>query len=106
MRGFTEALRAELYGTGISVTLCAPGVVRTPYFEHNPGSEERIPKMRRYIPDLTAEQVADAIVRGVEENKEEIVIPFMLRLFRTLHTIAPHTLDRMLWKSGYKRPQK
>jgi len=106
MRGFNEALRAELYGTGINVTLCIPAVVRTPYWEHNPGSEERIPKISRYVPTLTAEQVADAIVRGVEKNKKEIVKPFMLRLLRTLHTIAPNTLDQMVWKSGYKRPQK
>jgi NAD(P)-dependent dehydrogenase (short-subunit alcohol dehydrogenase family) len=31
VRGFTEALRADLAGTGIGVTLFECGVVRTPY---------------------------------------------------------------------------
>jgi uncharacterized protein len=103
MRGFTEALRAELYGTGINVTLLIPGYVRTAYFEHNPGAEERIPKMARSIPDLTAEQVADAMVRGVEQNRREIVIPFRLRLSRTLFAISPRMFERRLWESGWKR---
>jgi short-subunit dehydrogenase len=104
VRGFTEALRADLYGTGIKVALYASGVVRTPYFEHNPGAEERIPKMARYIPDLTAEQAANAIVQGVEQNKREIVVPSMLRLLRTVRAVAPHTFDHRLWKSGWRRP--
>ncbi len=106
IRGFTEALRAELYGSGINVTLYISTVVRTPYFEHNPGSEERLPKMSKYFPELTAEQAADAIVRGVQQNKQEIVVPFMLRMYRRFHAIAPRTFDKMVWKSGWQRPKE
>jgi short-subunit dehydrogenase len=43
LAGFTESLRADLKGTGISVTLVVLGVVETPYWEHNPGSREHVP---------------------------------------------------------------
>src|SRR5687767_3309712 len=38
VRGFTEALRADLSDTRIGVTLFESGVVQSPYWEHNPGS--------------------------------------------------------------------
>ena len=52
VRGFTEALRADLAGTRIGVTLFECGVVRSPYWEHNPGSRERVPKMGKLVPKL------------------------------------------------------
>ena len=38
LAGFTEALRSEVKGKGVSVTLVVLGTVETPYWEHNPGS--------------------------------------------------------------------
>ena len=43
MRGFNEALRAELYGTRIGVGLVAFAQVSSSFWEHNPGSWERLP---------------------------------------------------------------
>ena len=43
LKGFTEALRSEVRGTGITVTLVVLGTVETPYWEHNPGSRENLP---------------------------------------------------------------
>ena len=44
MRGFTEALRTELEGSGVRTQLIAFAKVKSEYWEHNPGSEERVPK--------------------------------------------------------------
>ena len=68
MRGFAGQLRADLRGTGVGVTLVSPAVVKTPYFDHNPGSLERIPKAavlfgRRLSPEKVASATADAIER-------------------------------------------
>lgn len=52
MAGFTESMRAELYWTDINVVLAMFGTVRSPYWEHNPGSLERLPrtaKMARVV---------------------------------------------------------
>lgn len=79
MRGFTEALRADLDRTGIHVTLYESATIKSPYWEHNPGSYERLPKISALIPVLTPEQVGKAIVKGVECNKRLIVIPLMMK---------------------------
>jgi uncharacterized protein len=105
VRGFTEALRADLDGTGIGVTLYESGGVRSPYWEHNPGSHERVPKMGKLIPEVTPEQAANAIVRGVERNKRLIVIPFMMKLTYWLHAVFPGVVQWLMTKTGYRRTQ-
>ena len=104
LRGFTEALRADLDGSGIKVTLVQPGVVKSPYWEHNPGSRERVPKLAKLIPELSPEEVAQAIVRSVERNRRTIVIPLMMRLFCWLHAVFPGLIQWLIIKSGYRRP--
>ncbi len=104
VRGFTEALRADLDGTtGIGVTLYESGVVRSPYWEHNPGSRERVPKMGNLVPELTPEQVGDAIVKGVEHNKRLVVIPFMMKMTYWQHAVFPRVVQWLMTKTGYRR---
>ena len=105
VRGFTEALRADLDGTGIGVTLYESGVVKSPYWEHNPGSRERVPKMGNLVPELTPEQVGNAIVRGVERNKRLIVIPFLMKLTYWQHAVFPRVVQWLMTKTGYRRTQ-
>lgn len=45
LRGFTEALRQDLHGTGINVASLSPSRVHSGYFDANPGSLERVPKV-------------------------------------------------------------
>lgn len=105
VRGFTEALRADLYGTDIGVTLYESGVVASPYWDHNPGSRERVPKMGQLIPPLTTEQVGKAVVRGVERNKRLVVIPFMMRMTYWQHAVVPWLVQWLMTVTGYRRPQ-
>ena len=46
LKGFTDALRSEVRGTGVTVTLAVLGPVETPYWEHNPGSREHLPEVK------------------------------------------------------------
>jgi short-subunit dehydrogenase len=103
VRGFTQALRADLDDTGINVTLYESGMVKSPYWEHNPGSVEREPKMAVLIPKLTPEQVGAAVVCGVERNKKLIVIPFMMKIVYIQHALFPGIFQWLMTKSGYKR---
>ncbi len=57
MLGFTESLRADLRRTGIDVTLVVLGAVETAYWQHNPGSRERLPEANSILaPIMTAER--------------------------------------------------
>ncbi|MBM2849880.1 MAG: Short-chain dehydrogenase [Anaerolineales bacterium] len=101
--GFTEALRADLYGTGLRVTLVIAGKVDSPYWEHNPASEERAPKIARLIPTLTLEQVADALVRAVEGNRRQVIVPFMLWLFAATYRFFPRPVEWLVYSTGWRR---
>jgi short-subunit dehydrogenase len=105
VRGFTEALRADLAGTGIGVTLFESGVVQSPYWEHNPGSRERVPKMGKLIPELTSQAAAKAIVRGIEREQKLVVIPFMMRLTYWQHAVFPGVVQWLMTRTGYTRPR-
>ncbi len=89
MHGFTEALRADLSGTGIQVMVTTFAKVESSYWENNPGSEERLPKAQSMMRVLTPEETAAAIVRGIRRNKCEVIAPFMLRIVFALNRFFP-----------------
>jgi len=103
LRGFTEALRADLHGSGIEVTLVTAGKVRSPYWIHNPGAEERIPRLARWYPTLTPAQVAAAIVQGIERPRPEIVLPAAMRFSLLLYRIWPQPFRWLLRQTGWRR---
>ena len=104
VRGFTEALRADLSRTRIGVTLYESGVVRSPYWEHNPGSRERVPKMGRLVPELSPEAAAAALVRGIERERKLVVAPFMMKLTYWQHAVFPGVVQWLMTRTGYVRP--
>jgi short-subunit dehydrogenase len=101
--GFTEALRADLRRTGLAVTLVVLGEVETPYWQHNPGSREHMPKSNPLAPVLTPEQAAQAIVQGVERGQRRVVKPAILRALFLLNAVAPGLVARQL-RRGVKEP--
>jgi short-subunit dehydrogenase len=103
LQGFAEALRADLRGTGLRVTTVVPGKVGSPYFAHNPGSAERMPRVIDLGPTLTPEQVAQAIVRGVERDSREVVLPFLIRLFFLTQAISPRLATWIGCVTGWRR---
>jgi short-subunit dehydrogenase len=104
LQGYAEALRADLRGTGLRVTTVVPGRVDSAYFEHNPGSAERMPKVIALGPTLTPAQVAAAIVRGVEQEKREIVLPALIRLFFLTQALSPRLATWIGCVTGWRRP--
>jgi len=103
MRGFSEALRADLNGTGIGVTLYESGVVTSDYWKNNPGSRERVPKMGKLVPEVTPEQAADAIVDGVLRDRRHVVVPFMMKLTCWNHALFPWAVQWLMTRTGYRR---
>jgi len=107
LRGFVEALRADLHGTRLRVTSIIPGLVATTYFEHNPGVLERAPGLaRRLLPTLTAEEAATAIVRGIARGDREIMMPGRLRLLYAVHAVAPRLVRWLTVATGAKRGER
>ncbi len=90
MEGFTNALRADLYGSGLSVTLAMFGTVETPFWEHNPGSRERLPKQAAGIRPLRSEEAAVAITSSIETGRRTIVAPLCFDGSSSSTTCSPN----------------
>lgn len=68
--GFSEGLRYELHGSGVSVSTINPGPVETPFFER--AKRSTIPKFAKF---LRPEVVADEILRAAVEHKPLYMLP-------------------------------
>jgi 3-oxoacyl-[acyl-carrier protein] reductase len=90
-RGFAEALRHELSGTGVSVSTIYPGEVQTSLH----AEATQLPDWRNSKDAIPAEQVAEATLEAIEEDKREVFIPSQVRMLG-LNGIAPGLLDRLL----------
>ncbi len=104
LRGFTHALRNDLHGTGVGVTQVIAGEVTSSYWANNPGAAARMPRIANIFPKLTPEQVANAIVHGLERDSANVVVPFALRVALVCHKIWPWPMERLLISTGHRRP--
>jgi len=102
LRGFTEALRQDLAGSGVGVTHFVVGKVSSAYFAHNPGTEARIPTISRLIPTLTPEEAAAALLGAVLRDAKDVVVPFMLRVFWFSERLTPGLTRWLLRKTGVR----
>jgi short-subunit dehydrogenase len=103
MRGLSDALRADLHRTGIAVTHYESGPIDTPYWQNNPGSRERVPKIARLlVPVLSEEQVARAVIAGVEHNRRVIVVPTMMKAVYLLHALFPWLVQWLMTVTGHR----
>lgn len=91
-RGFAEALRHELSGTGVSLTTVFPGEVATSLHDHQPGA---IPDWRRGGDAVDPADAARAILAAVEADRRHVHIPPAVRLLG-LNGLAPRITDRLL----------
>jgi short-subunit dehydrogenase len=94
-RGFAEALRHELSGTGVGVTCIYPGEVKT-HLHDEARARGTMPDWRRPGAEISPERVAKAIVEGVEQEKRSVFVPAVTRLLGIVHGVSPAAADRML----------
>jgi short-subunit dehydrogenase len=81
LRGFSLALRRQLRGTGVSVSLVSPGNVRTAMTAH---VQARLPE-----PEIIARAIAELVVRP----RREAVIPGRHYAIAWLEQLLPRTAD-------------
>jgi short-subunit dehydrogenase len=85
LRGFGFALHEELHGTGVGVTTIFPGFIRDAGMFVESGA-----KLPPGMGTSTPEEVAEAVIEGIEKNKAEIdVAPLPMRSGAKIFTAAP-----------------
>jgi short-subunit dehydrogenase len=92
-RGFGEALRHELKGSGVGVTMVYPGQIHSALHDHE---RERMPAWYKPARTSPPEPLAEAIVAGVEKGSREVFYPRNVRLLRIVHVLRPGLADLML----------
>ena len=91
-RGFAEALRHELSGTGVGVTTVFPGEVETSLHDHQ---RDRLPDWRRNQNGIPASEAAEDIISAIEADRRDVHTPRIVKLLG-LNGIAPRLVDEIL----------
>jgi len=81
---FSDSLREELRGTGVSVSLISPGAVDTPFFDRRGA-----PYDRRWPAPVEPARIAAAIVRAVGGDRAETFVPAYLSIAVRVRRLAP-----------------
>jgi short-subunit dehydrogenase len=92
-RGFAEALRHELHGTGVSVTTVYPGEIDTSLHDHE---WDRMPAWYHRDRRSPAAPLGEAVVEAVEKDRRELFHPPTVRLLRMVNGLSPALGDVML----------
>jgi short-subunit dehydrogenase len=99
LKALSDALRMELQGSGVSVTLICPGPIATEFTENTRGKyPDHYPKRPVGAP---AEDVGRAIVRSIEKRLAEVFIPGYYQPLVGLDAMAPQIM-RVAGKRGVK----
>jgi short-subunit dehydrogenase len=94
LRGFSEALRRELAGTGIGVTYVAPRFTRTAFNRSAVTRMANALKMNQDDP----ESVAASVIAAIERNDRERYLGWPEKLFVRINSILPRLVDPSLIK--------
>jgi short-subunit dehydrogenase len=98
MNGWSESLYHELNPLGVHVSVICPGPVTT---EFNRAFRDSEPKSPPQLFVSTA-AVSRAVIRAIEKNRFEIVMPRWLALFCLVKRLSP-TLFRVLADRRFRR---
>ena len=91
-----ESLRAELYGSGVSVVCVCPGYIDTPMTQVN---RFRMPFL------LTADEAARRIARAIAAKRRLAVIPWQMALVSVLLRVMPGWLFDRLASRAPRKPR-
>jgi short-subunit dehydrogenase len=93
-RMFGEALRHELSGTGVSLTMVYPGEIATSLHEHE---KETMPAWYRGGEQaVPPERLAEKVIEGVEGDARSVYYPRLVRVLGAAHGVSPRASDAML----------
>lgn len=99
LRGFALGLREDLRGTGVGVSVILPGFISDAGMFAESGT-----KLPPGVGTRTPEQVAEAVLRAVADDRAELsVAPAALRLGANVASLAPEISSRLQRLAGANR---
>jgi short-subunit dehydrogenase len=99
LRGFAQALRAELHGTGVGVSAIYPGFIRDAGMFADSGAT-----LPPGVGTRTPEDVAHAVLDAIERDRAEVdVAPVPVRAGALLSAVAPELAAAVSRRLGSER---
>ncbi len=96
LRGFALAMRAELHGSGVGVSLVSPGFIRDAGMFADSGV-----KLPPGVGTRAPEDVAQAVLDAITHDRAEVdVAPLGLRLGTAIASVAPEIAARFARRAG------
>jgi len=92
LKGFSEAIRREYVGKGVTVTYIAPRAVKTPL------NNEAIAELHARTKTINdpPEKVVERIVQAIVQNRKNVTIGFPESLFVRINAVCPSIIDNAL----------
>jgi len=98
MFGFFDTLRIEIKKTGVTVTMIAPGFVKTEI--HNRALDRHGKPLGKSPVEkdiyMSAEKAATMIAGAIEKRKRLLVMDVRIKIARFLHLIMPGTIESIM----------
>lgn len=91
LQGFSDALRVELRGTGVEVSVICPGFTKTEFSDKV--LDYGVPRGRPRAGAMSADEVADAIFECARRPRAEIVLTGKGRTLAWLQRVSPKLTD-------------
>jgi NAD(P)-dependent dehydrogenase (short-subunit alcohol dehydrogenase family) len=105
IRGFTEALRHEMKGSGIAVSCVHPGgiktnILRNARFLQSVQTTEREQAMSGFdkLARTTPDQAAQTIIKGIKANKPRILIGMDARILDWIIRLLPASYGKVMFR--------
>jgi short-subunit dehydrogenase len=96
LRGFSQAMRDELHGRPVGISVINPGFIRDAGMFADSGAT-----LPRGIGSNTPEDVAAAVVRAIKHDKGDVdVAPAFIRMSAKLNALAPELVSSLSRKLG------
>ncbi|MEA2022842.1 MAG: SDR family oxidoreductase [Actinomycetota bacterium] len=101
LHGLFDTLRAELRLFGVDVTIVAPTFVDTKMQDRALGGDGGVTEhpQSRVGKQITPDEVADRVYRGIERRKRSVVIGSVGHLARAMTAVVPGLYERMMARS-------
>lgn len=91
---FSDALRQELHGSGIYVSTIHPALAQTALLDHTDPAD--MPTPFRKMTPITAERVAEGILRAILKRQPRIILPFSPKLLLLQDAFSARLGDRIV----------
>jgi len=96
---FSRAVAVELRTRGVSVHTVSPGFVETEGFPQR--GVLQMPVLGRLV--IGPDRVADHVLRVLERDRRESVVPLWYRIAPLSQALLPGVLHRVLGRAGYRK---